>query len=70
MKELDKVSTPDAHTIELVAECLNLPLDKTIKAVAFQDDKDELILAFVRGDHDVNDVKVVNIIEGNNININ
>lgn len=63
MKELDKVSTPDAHTIELVAECLHLPLDKTIKAVAFQDDKDELILAFVRGDHDVNDVKVVNLFE-------
>ena len=63
MKELDKVSTPDAHTIELVAECLHLPLEKTIKAVAFQDDKDELILAFVRGDHDVNDVKVVNLFE-------
>ncbi len=63
MKELEKVSTPDAHTIELVAECLNLPLDKTIKAVAFQDDKDELILAFVRGDHDVNDVKVVNLFD-------
>ncbi len=63
MKDLDKVSTPDAHTIELVAECLSLPLDKTIKAVAFQDDKDELILAFVRGDHDVNDVKVVNLFD-------
>ncbi|ORU01233.1 Prolyl-tRNA synthetase, bacterial type [Anaerovibrio sp. JC8] len=63
MKALEKVSTPDAHTIELVAECLKLPLDKTIKAVAFQSDKDELILAFVRGDHDVNDVKVVNLFE-------
>lgn len=64
MKELEKVSTPDAHTIEKVAEYLNLPLDKTIKAVAFQTDTNELVLAFVRGDHEVNDVKVINLIEG------
>lgn len=64
VKELEKVSTPDAHTIEKVAEYLNLPLDKTIKAVAFQTDTNELVLAFVRGDHEVNDVKVINLIEG------
>ena len=64
MKELEKVSTPDAHTIEKVAEYLNLPLDKTIKAVAFQTDTNELVLAFVRGDHEVNDVKVINLIKG------
>ena len=63
MMELEKVSTPDAHTIELVAKCLNLPLDKTIKAVAFQSEQDELVLAFVRGDHDVNDVKVLNLFD-------
>ena len=51
MKELEKVSTPEAHTIELVAKCLKLPLDRTIKAVDFQSDKEELILTFVRGDH-------------------
>lgn len=64
MQPLEKVSTPDAHTIELVAACLDLPLDKTIKAVAFQTDADELVLAFVRGDHEVNDVKVINLLEG------
>ena len=63
MKELEKVSTPESHTIELVAKCLNLPLDRTIKAVAFQSDKEELILTFVRGDHEVNDVKVANLFD-------
>lgn len=63
MKELERVSTPEAHTIELVAKCLNLPLDRTIKAVAFQSDKEELILTFVRGDHEVNDVKVANLFD-------
>lgn len=64
MQPLEKVSTPNAHTIELVAACLKLPLEKTIKAVAFQTDADELVLAFVRGDHEVNDVKVINLLEG------
>ena len=64
MKPLEKVATPDAHTIELVAEYLNLPLEKCIKAVAFQTDTGELVLAFVRGDHEVNDVKVINLVEG------
>ncbi len=59
---LEKVATPEASTIELVAEFLKVPVEKTIKAVAFQTEKDELILAFVRGDHEVNDVKVINAI--------
>ena len=63
MKELETVSTPDANTIELVADYLKLPLEKTIKAVAFQSDKGDLVLVFVRGDHEVNDVKVINLFD-------
>lgn len=59
---LEKVATPDAKTIELVAGYLQVPVAKTIKAVAFQTEKDELILTFVRGDHEVNDVKVINAV--------
>ena len=60
MKPLEKVLTPDCHTIELVKNYLNVPIEKTIKAVAFQDDDGRLILAFVRGDHEVNEIKVLN----------
>ncbi len=60
MLELEKVSTPDAHTIELVKDYLGIPIEKTIKAVAFQDDDGQLILAFVRGDHEVNEIKILN----------
>ena len=58
---LEKVATPNAHTIELVKNFLNVPIEKTIKAVAFQDDDGTLILAFVRGDHEVNEIKVLNV---------
>lgn len=62
MLQLEKVATPGAKTIELVASCLQVPVEKTIKAVAFQTEKGELVLAFVRGDHEVNDVKLVNAV--------
>ena len=52
MLPLEKVATPGAKTIELVADYLKVPVEKTIKAVAFQTEKDELVLTFVRGDHE------------------
>ena len=61
---LEKVSTPGTNTIEALCDFLQVPADKTIKAVAYQTDKDELVLAFIRGDHDVNEIKVINQIEG------
>ena len=60
MLPLEKVATPDAHTIELVKNYLDIPIEKTIKAVAFQDDDGRLILAFVRGDHEANEIKILN----------
>ncbi|MBR1729722.1 MAG: proline--tRNA ligase [Selenomonadaceae bacterium] len=64
MKPLEKVSTPDCHTIEMVKDYLQVPIEKTIKAVAFQDDDGRLILAFVRGDHEVNEIKILNAVDG------
>lgn len=55
--ELKEVLTPDAKTIEAVAEQLNLPLVKTIKAVVLSTDG-VVVLAIVRGDHEVNEIAV------------
>lgn len=61
---LEKISTPHTNTIALLAAYLNIPVEKTIKAVAFQTEDDHLILAFLRGDHEVNEVKLVNAVPG------
>ena len=66
LRPLEKVKTPDCHTIELVKNFLGVPIEKTIKAVAFMDDDERLILTFVRGDHEVNEIKVLNAVEGAN----
>lgn len=63
LKDLEVVDTPHASTIEAVAEMLNLPLEKTIKAVVYAIE-DKVILAMVRGDHDVNEVAVQHAVNG------
>ena len=57
--EKKAVNTPDCKTIAAVNEFLHAPIEKSVKAVAYASEKG-LILCFVRGDHDVNEVKVCN----------
>lgn len=68
-KTMDKVHTPGNSTCEAVAAQLGLPLAATVKSVVFANewlDKNEtkptrkvqIILALVRGDHEVNDIKL------------
>lgn len=59
--ELEKVHTPDKHTIEDVCEYLGADPKKSVKAVVYQrNDDDAYIVVFVRGDLDVNETKVRN----------
>ncbi|HEX4917568.1 MAG TPA: proline--tRNA ligase [Limnobacter sp.] len=64
-KAMDKVHTPGNSTCEAVAAQLGLPLAATVKSVVFahvheteQGKKVQIILALVRGDHEVNDIKL------------
>lgn len=65
-KAVEEVKTPDCKTIADVCAYLNLPVDKSVKAVAFNSEKG-LILCFVRGDHEVNEIKVINTVGVNEI---
>ena len=56
----EEVVTPDCKTIADVCAYLKLPVDHSVKAVAYNSEKG-LILCFVRGDHEVNEIKVINI---------
>ena len=65
MLELQEVHTPGTKTIEEVAAFLNIDKTKTIKALLFEkydeDGKaDGYVAAFVRGDRDLNMIKLVN----------
>ncbi|MCR5308262.1 MAG: proline--tRNA ligase [bacterium] len=59
--ELEEVNTPNFKTIEEVAGYLNIDKTKTIKAVAYRDmEHNKTVICFVRGDREVNDIKVIN----------
>ena len=57
--ESAEVETPNCKSIADVCAFLNMPVEKSVKAVAYKSEKG-LILCFVRGDHEVNEVKVIN----------
>ncbi len=60
------IETPNCATIEALAAFLQIPVEKTIKAVAFRVD-DKIVLCMIRGDHEVNDIAVQNLVGGNTI---
>ena len=55
----EEVVTPDCKTIADECAYLKLPVAHSVKAVAYNSEKG-LILCFVRGDHEVNEIKVIN----------
>lgn len=57
LRKLEKFDTPNLKTIEELEETLSVTKSLLIKAVLFMVD-DKPVLALVRGDHEVNDVKV------------
>ena len=65
-KEKELVSTPCQHTISMVCEYLHAPVSQSIKAVVYRLD-DKVVLAMVRGDHEVNEVRLQNIYHAVNV---
>ncbi len=58
-KEMAEVFTGDAHEIDEVTKALGITADKTIKAVAYLiPDTCRLVMAFTRGDLEINEAKL------------
>ena len=53
---MEKVATPNKTRCEDVADFLQLPFEKTVKAIAVMHD-DEFTLLLIRGDHPLNEIK-------------
>ena len=61
---INLVSTPNIKTIEELSEFLKITPEKTCKAVMYQrNDDDSYVLVFIRGDLDVNEVKLANYLK-------
>lgn len=66
-KPLQEVFTGEDKTIEEVCKRLNIPEKKTIKAVVYavKGEQDKIVIAFVRGDLEVNEAKLKKVLGKN-----
>ncbi len=63
LDEMKLVHTPGAHTIEALCEFLSISPRKTAKAVVYQENQtDDYIIVFTRGDLDINETKLRNFL--------
>ncbi len=57
---LEEVATPGKKTIQQVAEFLDIDPRSSIKALVYDSERDERVLVFIRGDREVNEIKLAN----------
>lgn len=67
-KEKEIVETPGQHTIEMVCDFLHAPVKQSVKAVVYNVDG-LVVLAMVRGDHEVNETKIQHIYNAINVDM-
>lgn len=62
--DIQMVYTPNVSSIDDVVSFLHIPIENTCKAVVYQETlTDEYVIVFTRGDLDVNEVKLMNILK-------
>ena len=67
-KEKELVETPGQHTIEMVCDFIHAPVAQSVKAVVYNVDG-LVVLAMVRGDHEVNETKIQHIYNAINVDM-
>ena len=66
LNDIELVSTPNQKTIEEISSFLNVDAKKTIKTLIYHDyQNNKLVAAVVRGDREVNVIKLVNATNSN-----
>jgi prolyl-tRNA synthetase len=60
---VEEIATPGTTTIESLAAYLDIPIERTAKATFFVTGDGRFVVAIVRGDHEVNETKLVNAIK-------
>ena len=63
-KNIEKVSTPNQKSIEEVSSFLNLQPKDVVKSIVYRDlAHNQIVVTMVRGDREVNDIKVINALD-------
>jgi prolyl-tRNA synthetase len=57
---IQEIHTPKTKTIEDLSKLLHISAKETLKAVFFKADEERYVVVFIRGDRDINEVKLKN----------
>ena len=66
-KPLQMVETPNQESIEEVAKYLNLPIEKTVKALLMNVDG-KFVVCLVKGNRELNEAKILKLLKGQELN--
>ena len=66
LKQIEEIETPNCETIEDVCKFLNVPLNKSVKALIMNVDS-QLVVFFVNGTRDLNETKVLKLLGASEI---
>ena len=61
---MEKVATPGVHTIAELAAFLDIPESSTVKALSGKNDAGDLVVLFIPGDHELNELKAERVAGG------
>ena len=67
-KPIEEVETPEKRTVEEVTQFLSVNPDRLIKTLIFKTEK-EVLAAMVRGDHEINEAKLRNLIGADSLEL-
>jgi prolyl-tRNA synthetase len=59
--ELQKIATPNQHSIQDVSQFLGIPASQCVKTLLVQGEDNDVIALVLRGDHELNEVKLEKI---------
>ncbi len=65
---MEKIHTPGVKTIEQLTQSLGVDAKRIIKSLMYRVD-DKLVMVLVRGDHELNEVKLKNLYDATNVSL-
>jgi prolyl-tRNA synthetase len=68
-KPLEVVKTDGVIGVHKLVEFLNIPIDLTTKTMIYQTDEGEIVAAAVRGDHEINEIKLRKIVGAKSVKL-
>lgn len=68
-KQLREIETKGVTTVEGLAKFMEIPVYQTTKTLLYETDKGEVVAVAVRGDYDINELKLKKILSGQNIQL-